>query len=256
MSGRGCSPISTGPRLLARSKTRTECDSYKGSSVSAIQFVETLARLRLPSVFNPYSDRCPHFDLADAPARRRANLEAQLQAAIDLGVDTIWLGRDLGYRGGRRTGVAFTDEPHLASVSASFGRPLQLSRATRGPIVAERTAAVIWRAISRLPLPVFTWNVFPLHPHESGNSLTNRCHSRAERLATQPLLEQLIDIIRPSKIVAIGNDAELGLSDLGFDCLKVRHPSYGGVGDFERGIDEIYGITPRINGQSPTFQLL
>lgn len=209
--------------------------------MSAIQFVEAVASLRLPSVFNPYSDRCAHFDLADAPARRRSNLQAQLQAALDLHLDTIWLGRDLGYRGGRRTGIALTDEIHLASLNASFGCDLQISRATRGPVVAERTAAVIWRTIRQLQAPVFTWNVFPLHPHEPSNPLTNRCHTRAERGAALPLLEQLLNLLKPTRIVAIGNDAEIGLLDLGIQCLKVRHPSYGGVSEFERGITAIHG---------------
>src|SRR4051812_39573724 len=92
--GGGCSPISTGSRLPSLHKRRTEYGSDQGSSVSAIQFVEAVTRLRLPSVFNPYADRCSHFDLPDAPARRRSNLRAQLQAAIDLQVDTIWIGRD------------------------------------------------------------------------------------------------------------------------------------------------------------------
>ncbi len=224
--------------------------------MSALQFVEAIERLRLPSVFNPYADRCSHFDLPDAPSRRKANLQTQLEAAIDVGADTIWIGRDLGYRGGRRTGVAFTDEPNLKSVSASFGRPLNLHRATRGPEVAERTAAVIWRAIHRLPTPIFTWNVFPLHPHEPTDDLTNRCHSRGERAATRPILEQLLNLLKPSKIIAIGNDAELGLADLGISCLKVRHPSYGGIRDFERGIAEIYEIDAMICVQSPVSRLL
>lgn len=208
----------------------------KGFSVSAIQFVEALACLRLPSVFNPYSDRCEDFDLADAPARRRKNLQVQLQAALDLQVDTIWIGRDLGYRGGRRTGIALTDEPNLGNVSASFGRELPVSRATRGPSVAERTAAIVWDVIRQLEAPVFTWNVFPLHPHEPGKPLTNRCHTRDERLASRSLLISLLDLLKPSKVVAIGNDAAGGLADLGIRCVKVRHPSYGGKREFVAGI--------------------
>lgn len=204
-------------------------------------FVNALASVRLPAVFNPYSDTCPYFDLPDAPARRRQNLQAQISAAIKLKVSVIWVGRDLGYRGGRRTGVAFTDEMNLANLSLLFGQQMPLTRATKGPAVAERTAAVIWRTLRALPSPVFTWNVFPLHPHEVGSALTNRCHTRAERLAAQPLLVQLFEILQPSQIVAIGNDAEAGLSDLGIKCVKVRHPSYGGVADFERGISSIHG---------------
>ena len=242
-AGSACSPISTGARLLSPPKGRTECQSGRGSLVSAMQFVDALARVRLPSVFNPYSDRCPHFDLVDAPARRRLNLQAQLRAALDLNVETLWIGRDLGYRGGRRTGIALTDEPHLPMLSAALGGNLPVIRATQGPAVAERTATVVWRMMRQLPDPVFTWNVFPLHPHEPENPLSNRCHTRAERHAVRPILLQLLDLLQPARVVAIGNDAELGLRDLGIKCLKVRHPSYGGISDFERGISSIHGFT-------------
>lgn len=97
----------------------------------------------------------------------------------------------------------------------------------------------------QLPAPVFTWNVFPFHPHAPNDALTNRCHTRAERRATLPLLDELLHLLKPSKIVAIGNDAEIGLLDLGISCVKVRHPSYGGITDFERGIASIHGIERR-----------
>ncbi len=204
------------------------------------QFVDAIAKLQLPSVFNPYSDICPHFDLPDAASIRRRNLHAQLEAALEFGIDAIWLGRDLGYRGGRRTGVALTDEPNLPNVGRSFGRSLSLSRATVGPPMAERTATVIWRTIHQLKVRVFTWNVFPMHPHVLNEPLTNRCHTRAERSETRPILIGLLDLLQPSRLVAIGNDAEACLFDLGLPCDKVRHPSYGGISDFEVGIAALH----------------
>ncbi len=209
----------------------------------AKDFVELIAGVRLPSVFNPYADICPYFDLSDAPRRRRLNLQSQIEGALSAGVDTIWVARDLGYRGGRRTGVALTDEAHLPAMSRYLGSGAKIERATKGPIVSERTAGVVWGVMQTLDVPVFTWNVFPLHPHERGSPLTNRCHTRIEREAGKPLLTALIDLLRPSKIVAIGNDAAGGLHDLGFNCLRVRHPSYGGVADFQRGMRSIYGQT-------------
>lgn len=206
------------------------------------KFVEMAASLRFPSVFNPYADICPIFDLADAPALRRLNLLNHLRASLEMKVDAIWVGRDLGYRGGRRTGLALTDEANLAAFSRSFGERRKFVRATRGPIVAERTAGIVWRAILRLEKPVFTWNVFPLHPHEQQDSMTNRCHTRAERASVKPLLLALLDLLQPTKVVAIGNDAQIGLSDLGIMCIKVRHPSYGGVSEFESGISALNGL--------------
>lgn len=207
-----------------------------GTAVTPEDFVDAIADVRMPRVFNPYSDVCPYFDLPDAPARRRRNLRAHIEAAVARGVRTIWVARDLGYRGGRRTGLALTDEANLPSLQRSFGNGIAIARATRGPVVRERTAATIWDVIHQLEAPVFTWNVFPLHPHDADNPLTNRCHTREERITCQWLLEAIMDLLQPASIVAIGNDAASGLRDLGIDCLKVRHPSYGGKPEFVSGI--------------------
>ena len=89
-----------------------------------------------------------------------------LDAAIAAHVDTIWIARDLGYRGGRRTGVPLTDEVHLGQAAALMGG-IVLDRATRGPVVAERTAAIVWSVLTRIGEPAVLWNIFPLHPHEA-----------------------------------------------------------------------------------------
>lgn len=204
-------------------------------------FADALAAISLASVFNPYSDCCPVHDRPDAAQLRKRNLVSCLEAAVQARVDTIWIARDLGYRGGRRTGVPLTDEVHLPSAGSLLGG-IALDRATRGPIVAERTAAVVWRVLARVGAPVVLWNVFPLHPHEADDPLSNRCHSRAERDATWPFLVALIDMIAPRRIVAIGRDAGLALAGIDIPVLTVRHPSYGGQAEFIAGVHAIYGL--------------
>lgn len=200
------------------------------------RYVEMLAEVSLPSVFNPYADTCPIYDRVGAPATRRTNLEQYLYAAMEAPDLSLWVGRDLGYRGGRRTGIALTDEVNLEMLERVYSGKLRLAKATKGPVVSERTASVFWDMIGRLNTPVFTWNVFPFHPHEREVSLSNRCHTRYERLAMKHALKELITILRPTKVIAIGNDAQQGLEDLDVECLKVRHPSYGGVTDFRAGV--------------------
>lgn len=214
-------------------------------------FTYALAELDLPSVFNPYRDVCPQHDRSDAAAVRRRNLRRCLEAALDEQVDTIWIARDLGYRGGRRTGVALTDEVHLRSASAMMGG-IDLERATCGPVVAERTAAVVWKVLSRVQQPAFLWNVFPLHPHDAQDPMSNRCHTRSERDATWPLFLALIDMIRPKRVLAIGRDAGLALSSVGLPVHVVRHPSYGGQAEFITGVCALYGVgvTPGSDEQS------
>ena len=214
-------------------------------------FAAALSQIRLPSVFNPYSDFCPVHDRPDAALVRRRNLMRCLEGALTARVDTIWVARDLGYRGGRRTGVPLTDEIHLDQAGALLGG-IALDRATRGPVVAERTAAVVWTLLSGLGEPAVLWNIFPLHPHEPSDPFSNRCHTRAERDATWPLLIGLITMIQPRRIVAIGRDAGLALARLDISLEVVRHPSYGGQAEFVSGVRKIYGFDDdRDAGASP-----
>lgn len=204
-------------------------------------FADALALIHLPSVFNPYADCCPIHDRTDAAHVRRRNLVRCLDAALAARVDTIWIARDLGYRGGRRTGVPLTDEVHLGRAAALMGG-IALNRATRGPVVAERTAAIVWSVLTRIGAPAVLWNIFPLHPHEADDPFSNRCHTRAEREATWPLFTALIAMIKPRRIVAIGRDAGIALNGLDIAVDVVRHPSYGGQTEFISGVNRIYRL--------------
>ncbi|MFP7675663.1 uracil-DNA glycosylase [Marivita sp. S0852] len=207
----------------------------------AADFVNALCDVHLDHVFNPYTDHCPLFDREDAATKRRQNLERSLASAIDLEVRTIWIARDLGYRGGRRTGLALTDEMHLDAYSTLF-RGLPVERATKGPPVGERTANTIWRMLARVGQPVFLWNVFPLHPHAPEEPMTNRCHTAKERQACSWFFNALIDLLNPDKIIAIGGDAHKAVESMGISSVQVRHPSYGGQNVFIRQIEEAYNL--------------
>jgi len=209
-------------------------------------FIDALAALRFSDTFNPYAEACPDHDGVDAPEIRRENLRLVLEAALAGGVDSIWIARDLGYRGGRRTGLALTDEVHLSAHAGLYGQ-LPLARATRGPEMTERTATVIWQVLRDLRRPIFLWNVFPLHPHASGDPLSNRCHTRRERHASRHLLEWLVSELRPRALVAIGRDAEAALADLGMEAKRVRHPSYGGQTEFIARMSELYGLPDKVS---------
>jgi hypothetical protein len=204
-------------------------------------FVDGLAALRFADVFNPYSDLCPDHDRPDAPTIRRRNLVRMLAAAEKMGTDSIWFGRDLGYRGGRRTGLALTDELHLDALGKAFGN-VTIERATISPPVAERTAREIWKMIRCLPTAPFLWNAFPFHPHEPGDPMTNRCHTTREARMVEDLLESLLSWLQPSRIVALGNDAHRAVARMGREAICVRHPSYGGQAAFVIGINDAYGV--------------
>jgi hypothetical protein len=210
--------------------------------VTPRKFVDSLRDLRFKNVFNPYADRCDIHDVNDAPARRTKALLELLEAAVQAEVDALWIGRDLGHRGGRRTGLALTDDVHLTIHATRWN--LSIERATTGSMVAERTAAVIWSLLALVPAPVFLWNVFPLHPHEPNEPFTNRAHRPHERAAGEALLVELIAMLRPRRIVAIGHDAaKAGTKNSGnIEVHQVRHPSYGGQTEFISQIQDLYNL--------------
>lgn len=206
-------------------------------------FIEQLSSLSFEDTFNPYAHRCMVYDYDDAPALRRAALLAMLEVAVESGVDSVWIGRDLGYRGGRRTGLALTDDVHIHEHAARWG--VSVSRPTKGEIVVERTAAIIWDVLSQIDSHVFLWNVFPLHPHEAGKPFSNRTHKAHERRVGEELLQNLIELIKPLKIIAIGNDAAATAYKLFPEdkVIKVRHPSYGGQTQFLTSMRNLYGLS-------------
>ena len=212
-------------------------------SVRIDEFVRQIQALKLPNTFNPYSEECPIHDRSGAAEIRAELLRAVLQAATNVDIDSLWIGRDLGYRGGRRTGLAFTDDCHLAMHTARWR--VESHRATKGSPVSEKSATVIWNVLSRLDHHIFLWNIFPLHPHLPDVPLSNRSHNANERTSGTRLLSCLIEILEPKRLVAIGRDATSFLQSLNNtqQITSVRHPSFGGQNTFLAQIEALYEIS-------------
>ena len=205
-------------------------------------FVTALRELEFPNTFNPYVQHCDRYDRAGAPDIRAKALYEILCAASDVDIDAIWIGRDLGHRGGRRTGLALTDDVRFEDHTKRWD--VEIARPTSGPLVGERTASVVWDMLKGIEEHVFLWNIFPLHPFPEGSVYRNRAHSAVERDAGVVLLLMLISLIRPRRIVAVGNDAARALKNVGgsLDVNHVRHPSYGGEHLFRKQVASLYSL--------------
>ena len=210
--------------------------------MNIVSLINTLQGYRGRNVFNPYIDRCTLCDLTDAPSIRSENLRLTLSSFLESGVDSIWIGRDLGYRGGRRTGLAFTDEVHLQHAAQAWN--VQLKKATKGAVSREKTATCIWSKLNQIDEHIFTWNVFPYHPYEKGKQLSNRCHTFEERKFGVNVMHSIVSMLEPKRMVAIGNDAYNCLIKIfpNRDIVKVRHPSYGGESVFAEQIRKLYDL--------------
>lgn len=207
--------------------------------MNADSFVKELSKISIDGVFNPYKDVCEKYDHCESPLIRCLNLQRYLESATNPGVDSVWIGRDCGYRGGRRTGIALTDELNIEALDLRFGIS-GLAKATIGQPVKERTASEVWKSMRNIDARVFLWNIFPFHPFEVGNPMSNRRHSAREFNECKEFLFCLLEWLQPNLIVAIGADAHRALHRLDFQVSPVRHPSYGGHLEFASGIRQLY----------------
>ena len=205
-------------------------------------FVSELRKLQFPNTFNPYTDQCDVHDKREAPKLRAQMILEVLTAARDTDIDAIWIGRDLGHRGGRRTGLALTDDLRFADHLQRW--EVEIERPTSGPLVPERTATVVWEMLDQISEVVFLWNIFPLHPFPAGNTFGNRAHNAVERRAGEELLRLLLALLNPRRVVAVGNDAAKVLDTVRADIqvCAVRHPSYGGETIFREQMAALYGL--------------
>lgn len=206
-------------------------------------WLEAVRGVTAPNVFNPYNSECPQSDKSGAADVRFALLTQMLERAVDTGVESIWIGRDLGYRGGRRTGLALTDDVHLHAHLDRWGLRLP-EPFLKGDAVAERTASIIWNHLRCIEESVFLWNVFPFHPYLNSKPMSNRAHSLQERAVGEDLLAGLVRLLNPKKIIAVGKDAHRSAVRCaeGVDVRAVRHPSYGGQAEFARGVHSLYAL--------------
>lgn len=205
-------------------------------------FINDISTYEAERVFNPWAMNCEHVDVEESFGVRRENLRTVLYACAEADEIDVWIGRDLGWRGGRRTGVALVDESSLNDYALSI-EVLGLRKATIGPAMRERTATEIHLARSRISRKLFFWNVFPFHPHEADKPQSNRMHTRSEREVGLSFLSAVLTLLPVGRVVTIGNDAANALKSVDVAHYSVRHPSYGGQKEFHRQMNSHYGLS-------------
>ncbi len=210
------------PILVSRPATRS-------STVRRIRrFVSALASFpSTPALRNPYRSR-----------QRRQNLEAYLAALLAWPYSGhLLVGEAPGERGCARTGIPFTDERLLRGGLHPFLQSLQPAVRVTGA-TAENTAGIVWQHLHECDnVPAF-WNAVPFHPRAA--TKTNRAPTARELVAGQRYLRQLLELLAPHSVIAVGRTAELSLQRLGLsEFAAVRHPSHGGKQAFIAGLTAV-----------------
>ena len=188
------------------------------------------------TLFNPYNQTHPDLDLTCGDQIRRQNLQNYLQSFQETPTNLI-LGEAPGWRGCRFSGVPFTSETQILSGTLPFPG-MQSSRNERP--YAEASATIFWRVMCPHHPQFLVWNCLPFHPYQRGKPLSNRSPKRTEIRAYLHLLEGFIEILSPTRVIAVGASAQFALAEVNVDAQRVRHPSHGGSREFQAGIEELF----------------
>ncbi len=187
-----------------------------------------------PGLFNPYNDRVDDFDMPDAIEVRRENFRSYLSSYKKM-PRLFLLAEAPGPWGCRFSGVPLVSESLLEDPDFPIhGRATSLADEPH----SEYSAKIYWRVLGPYFPQFFTWNSVPFHPYKEGKPMSIRNPGNREVQVYTEILRQIIDVIKPEKVLAIGRKAEFAFGKIGVECTYVRHPSQGGARLFEDGINE------------------
>lgn len=189
------------------------------------------------SMFNQYNDKNLDIDLPDADKIRQQNLRNYLYSFSER-PSVIVIGEAPGWRGCRFSGVPFTSEFQLCNDNLPFAG--NQSSTSKSPY-KESTATIFWKLMQNYHTQFFAWNCIPFHPHRPDNLLSNRTPATGEIITYLALLSEIVSLMKPSQIVAVGKSAERALRKIDISFTYVRHPSHGGANEFGAGMRKIFG---------------
>lgn len=205
--------------------------------------MERLSRVATTvDAYNPYGAGSNPYN-----ALRRANLQRYLEAVAARQSRIALIAEAPGYRGMRLTGVPMTSRrilrdgvPELAMFGVERGYQ-DVPEPGFESILGEQTATILWSILPELGVVPLVWGSFPLHPHQPGKPLTNRTPRATEIPVGEPFVRDLLNLLSPDKIIAVGNVGYGLLTSMGISCVKIRHPANGGKNDFVAGLRAVVG---------------
>jgi uracil-DNA glycosylase len=193
--------------------------------------------------FNPYLGFDPSVDRPGADRIRRENLHRYLES-FNAWPEALVIGEAPGWRGCRFSGVPFTSEAQLDGRLPFCGERSSLGdRAHR-----EASATIFWQVMQNFHPRFLVWNSLPLHPHRQGQPLSNRTPAPAEIRQAEATLSNLVTLLQPHWVVALGLRAASAAQHLGLAATQARHPGHGGAAAFRAGMEAVFGSQSRPAG--------
>lgn len=189
----------------------------------------------IPGLFNPWRERCQHDTEDNGPEAKLRRLAQHL----DCTPRYVLVGEAIGYQGCRFSGVAFTSERLILENAIPRLSKIDHRLTTRHRPFSEPSATIVWKTLHRLGIAEQTvlWNAVQMHPHRSGESLSNRTPTPDELILGRPAIEQLQKTFPKARFIAVAKKSQAQLAAMGFaNCPAIRHPANGGANEFAQGL--------------------
>lgn len=208
------------------------------SNGSIEAFIKQISTPLFEGMFNPWRQTCETEIESDGYLARRERLRRHLDCPDP---KILLIGEAPGYQGCRYSGVAFTSERLLLEGAIPRMPDLQGQRITdRNVPWSEPSATIVWGILYDLGITENTvmFNAVPWHPEGRKGIHSNRAPTTAEKNYGLEFLEIFLGLYPGVPVVALGKIASGGLSTMEVEHHKVRHPAYGGAGEFRNGMKE------------------
>jgi hypothetical protein len=167
-------------------------------------------------LFNQFNESVVGLDVVDGHMIRRQNLKNYI-ASFKEWPSAIVIGEAPYVWGCRFSGIPFTSERQLCDNQLPF-EGAQSSSGRRPH--AEKAATVFRQTLSERSGEFFVWNCVPFFPYRQNNLLSKRAPAVHEIKLCSDLLKDLVEILEPKKIFAVGRKAEYALKLIGCDSRQ------------------------------------
>lgn len=209
---------------------------FQGQEADA--WLSRLSGTRLPNTFNPWREHNDDDLRDDAANARVCRLRSHLSCEDP---KLLLVGEAPGYLGARVSGLAFTSERLLFEGTVPrLENQAQQRISSRERPYSEPSATIVWSEAYKLGIAneLLLWNAFPYHPYKDSPT-SNRAPTRLELDFGLSVLDELILLVQPRALVAVGRNAERSIATLGHAFTAIRHPSMGGAPAFRDGLASV-----------------
>lgn len=189
--------------------------------------VKKLARTKTKdTIFNPYNEFTKSLDDRTAPGIRQQNLKLYLNSHISLKTKMLWVYCSPTYLEAKRSGVPLVNAVLFDKVEDILKTSKHFERATKSKKKLSNTAmsSTLWNVVSELGINPIIWPVIPFYTH---NLVSKRKPTDREIIKYKWFLMQILDIYKPTTILAIGRDTQKALQVLGVKAIYIEHPQRG-----------------------------